>query len=179
MNTTARDQAVIDRVEADLLSGRYFTLKATSNRSVPLGRGPIASRDWANIMRAIAVYAAGGDRSAATASKLFGRINLYLTPNEVVAQVAEVLAEVVREGYWDVVAATGPDAGRPSQHQHATDLHEALRLALLMTEVELNAGWIGHAPGIGWCVDALMKREGVTALAHVYPKVAAKIAANG
>lgn len=174
--TTTRDQAVIDRVEENLLSGYYFTLIERSNKSVPLGRGPIRSRDWANIMEAIAKYAQQGDRSAATARALFGRINLYLTPNEVIAQVAGVLAEVVRKGYYDVVRATGPEPGRPSSHEHATDIREALRLALLMTEVEAAAGYIGHVPGIGWCVKALVEREGITVYEAYMPRVAKMLA---
>jgi hypothetical protein len=174
MNTTFTENevAAIARVEANLLSGYYFTLIANSNRSVPKGRAPINSRHWADIMKAVATYAAAGDRSAATAAKIFGRVNLYLTPNEVIAQVADVLGEVVREGYYDVIRATGPEPGRPSSHQHATTLHEALRLALLMTEVEMSAGYIGHVPGVGWVLRHLVERENIRVYAAYLPRVA-------
>lgn len=170
------ERAVIARVEKDLLSGRYFDLIVASNKSVPLGRGPIRSSDWAAIMKTIATYAAASDRSAATAAQIFGRINLYLTPNEVMAQVAQVLAEVVRKGYTDVWGATGPNASRPSAYEHATDLHEALRLALLMTEVEMNAGFIGHVPGMGWVLQHLVERENIQIYPWTFPALAAKIA---
>jgi hypothetical protein len=178
MNTTVTeaDQKVIARVEAELISGQYFTLAANGHRSVPLGGPPIRSGDWANIMKAVATYATWSDRAAATAAKIFGRINLYLTPNEVIAQVATVLAEVVKEGYYDVVRATGPEAGRASAHQHATDLREAIRLALLMDEVEMSAGYIGYVPGVGWVLRHLVERESVTVYAAYLPKVAKALA---
>jgi hypothetical protein len=173
---TPQQQAVIDRVESDLVSGRYFDRIAISNRSVPLGRPPIASRHWAAIMKALATYAADGDRAAATAAKVFGKVNLYLTPNEVIAQVAEVLAKVVREGYFDVIGATGPEGGRRSAHQHPTDLRQAIRLALLMVEVEMVAGYLGHLPGLGWALAHLVERENVSVSHWLYPTLAAALA---
>jgi hypothetical protein len=179
MNTTELTEGqiqAIERVEKNLLDGHYFTLIANSNRSVPLGGAPINSRHWAGIMKAVATYAASDNRAAATAHKIFGRINLYLTPNEVIAQVATVLAEVVREGYFDVIGATGPEAGRRSAHQHPTDLRAALYLALLMSEVEMNAGYIGHVPGVGWVIQHLVERENVTVYACYLPCVSEKLA---
>jgi hypothetical protein len=166
----------IERTEKNLLDGQYFTLIANGNRSVPLGGAPIASRNWAGIMKAVATYAASGDRAAATAFKIFGRINLYLTPNEVIAQVATVLGEIVREGYFDVIGATGPEASRESAHQHSTSLREAIHLALLMSEVELSAGYIGHVPGVGWALRHLVEREGITVYACYLPQVAKALA---
>ena len=178
MTTTTlnpQQRLAIGRTEENLLSGRYFDLIAASNRSVPLGGPPIASQYWAGIMQAIATYARDGDRSAATAYRLLGRINLYLTPNEVVAQVAEGLAEVVREGFFDVIGATGPGASRRSAYQYGTDLPQAIRLALLMVEVEMSAGYIGHVPQVGWALRLLVERERVSVHSAVYPKVAASL----
>jgi hypothetical protein len=172
---TPQQQKVVDRVEADLLSGRYFDLIAASNRSVPLGGPPIASQYWAGIMQAIATFARDGDRSAATAYRLFGTINLYLTPNEVVAQVATGLAKVVREGYFDTIGATGPGASRRSAYEHATDLRTAIRLALLMVEVQMSAGYLGTVPQVGWALQSLVERERVSISSAVYPKVAASL----
>jgi hypothetical protein len=167
-----QQRLAIGRTEENLLSGRYFDLIAASNRSVPLGGPPIASQHWAGIMQAIATFARDGDQSAATAVRLFGTINLYLTPNEVIAQVAAGLAKVVREGYFDVVGATGPAASRRSAYEHTTDLRTAIRLALLMVEVEMSAGYIGHVPQVGWVLRLLVKRERVSVSSAVYPKVA-------
>lgn len=177
MNTiTPADQTVIERVEGNLLSGQYFTLIANGNYSVPKGGAPITGKHWAEIMKAIATYATMGDQAAATAFKIFGRVNLYLTPNEVIAQVATVLAEVVKEGYYDVIGATGPEPGRASSHQHATTLRDAIRLALLMTEVEMSAGNIGHVPGVGWVLRHLVEREGIRVYAAYLPQVAKRLA---
>jgi hypothetical protein len=170
---TPERQAVVDRVEAGLLDGSYFARSATGNRSVPLGRGPIAGRNWAQIMQAVALFATDGDRNVATAHQILGRVNPYLTTNEVVAQVSERLAVVASKGYHDVIGATGPESGRPSSHQHPTTLRQAIILALLLIEVEHAAGNVGHVPGIGWCLRALMDREGITVPAHLFPRLAA------
>ncbi len=167
-----RDEQTMARFEADLISGLYFTRRVASNKSVPLGGPPIASRHWADIMGAIAQYAKQGDRAADVAAHLFGRINQYATPNEVVAQVADVLAAYVRNGYYDVRRATGPDPGRPSSHQHDTTLRDAIHLALLMVEVEMSAGYIGHVPGLGWCLHRLVTRENMIPNRFYLPKVA-------
>lgn len=174
---TARDDAAIARVEVDLVSGRYFRLIAASNRSAPLSGAPIASRDWANMMLAIATYARMGDRAASTAAQIFGRVHQYLTPNEVVAQVADALAEVARSGWYDVRSASGPNPGHPSSHEHPTTLRDALWLALLMTEVEMSAGNIGHVAGPGWVLQRLVARENITVHQVYLPQVAKALVA--
>lgn len=167
-----REAATIARVEADLLSGRYFRLIANSHNSVPKGGPPVTSGGWAKAMEAVAKYAQMGDRAAATAAQVFGKINLYATTNEVVAQVATRLAEVAATDYYDVIRATGPEPGRPSSHTHPTDLRSALYLALLMTEVRVVVGYHGSAPGIGWVVQHLVERENLPVYACYLPNVA-------
>lgn len=166
---TEREQAVIDRVEADLLSGRYFTLIANSHKSVPLGRGPASARGWGGAMQAIAKFAAEGDWFASVAYRTLGRVNLYLTPNEVHAQIAARFADIVAEGYTDVIGMTGPEASRPSAYEHPTTLRQAILLALLMVEVHHRSDFLGSVPGIGWCLRALMERENVPVSAHLFP----------
>lgn len=173
---TPERRAVVARVEENLLTGRHFDLVAQSARSVPLGAPPINHRDWARIMQTIANFAAASDRDAATAFALFGKINLYLTPNEVIAQVAEGLAKVVREGYFDVIGATGPGAGPRSSYQYPTTLSEAIWLSLLLVEVQMNAGYLGHVPSLGWALSSIIERENVRVPAAVFPKVAASLA---
>jgi hypothetical protein len=173
---TPERQKVVDRVEADLVSGRTFQLTANSNNSVRKGGAPIASRHFGQIVATLGKFAADSDWATAAVLPILRRINPYLMPNEVVAQVAQGLAEFTREPYRDVIGATGPEAGRPSAHLHPNTLRKGITLSLLMTEVELSAGYIGHVPGIGWCVAALMEREGMTVPAHLFPKTAAKAA---
>lgn len=179
MTTTyaADDQQVIDRVEANLLSGYYFTLIANSHNSVPKGGPPVTAEGWGAVIEALGKYARMGDRSAAAARVVVGKVNLYATANEVVAQVANALAEVAREGYYDVVRATGPEPGRPSSHQKATDLRTALSMALLMVEVTAAVGYVGHVPGVGWVVRHLVERENMTVYPMYLPRVAQMLAA--
>lgn len=160
--TTERDQKLIDRVEGELLSGRTFTLIEQSHRSVRLGGPPATSRAYGQIIETLGRFARQGDWHTAAVREAIVKVNPYVTPNEQIAQVAGVLAEFVRKGYFDVISATGPEASRPSAHQHATTLRQALLLSLLMVEVKEAADFSGSVPGVGWCVQALMEREGMT-----------------
>ena len=172
MNTTTRterEQQVIDRVEAELTSGRTFTLIEQSHRSHRLGGPPATSRAYGRIIETLGRFAREGDWHTAAVREAITRLNPYLTPNEQIAQVASVLAKFVREGYYDVIGATGPEASRPSAHQHAITLRQAILLKMLMVEVEEAADYCGSVPGLGWCVQALMEREGMTIPQHLFP----------
>lgn len=164
-----RDQKVIDRVEGELLSGRTFTLIQQSHKSVPLGGPPATSRGYGKVIEALGRFAAQGDWHTAAVRGAIVKVNPYVTPNEVVAQVAGALAEFVAKGYFDVIGATGPEASRPSAHQHAVTLRQAMLLKMLMVEVEEAIGYTGSVPGLGWCVQALMEREGMTFPEHLFP----------
>ncbi len=173
---TESEQSTIARVEADLLSGRYFHLIANGNRSVHGYASAIAARGYGGILQALGRYAAQGDREVAAVSKI--HVNPYGTTNEAIAQVASGLAKVASEGYYDVIGATGPEASRPSAHQHKTTLRVALGMALLMTEVKMVAGFSGSVPNIGWCLDALLKRENYPIYPMTYPHVAEYVKAR-
>jgi hypothetical protein len=180
-NTTLRserEQKVIDRVESELLSGRTFTLIEQAHKSVPLGGPPATSRAYGRIIEALGRFARQGDWHTAAVRGAITCLNPYLTPNEQIAQVAGALAKFVREGYYDVISATGPEASRPSAHQHAVTLRQALLLKMLTVEVEEAADFAGSVPGVGWCVTALMEREGMTLPSHLFPLHAAVLASR-
>lgn len=166
---TEQDQKVIDRVEGELLSGRTFTLIEQAHKSAPLGGPPATSRAYGRIIEALGRFARQGDWHTAAVRGAITRLNPYLTPNEQIAQIAGALAEFVRSGYYDVIGATGPEASRPSAHQHATTLRQAILLKMLMVEVEEAADYCGSVPGVGWCVQALMEREDMTFPQHLFP----------
>ena len=114
MTTTTRtesDQKVIDRVERELVSGQTFQLKANSNRSVRKGGAPIAARHYGQIVETLGRFAADGDWATAVVTSALRGLNPYLTPNEVVAQVAQALADFAREPYFD-------DRGRAQRGLH-------------------------------------------------------------
>jgi hypothetical protein len=169
---TDSEQVVIDRVEADLLSGNYFTLRERSNRSARLGGPAVSSRGFSGVMQALAKFAGDSDWATSVAAPALRSVNAYVTPNEVLAQVAASLAKSVHDGYFDVIGATGPEAGRSSAHQHKVTLRQAITLALLMVEVEHGVGYHGSVPGVGWCLAALMEREGMIVPAHLFPATA-------
>lgn len=171
MNDTIseRDQQVIDRVEGELLSGRTFALIAQSHASVRLGGPPATSRGYGKIVEALGRFARQGDWHTAAVREAITSLNPYVTPSEQIAQVAYAVGKFVREGYFDVISATGPEASRPSAHQHAITLRQAILLKMLMVEVEEAADFAGSVPGVGWCVQALMEREGMDFPAHLFP----------
>lgn len=175
---TQQDQKVIDRVEAELVSGQTFSLIARANRSARLGGPAVSAQGYGRVIEALGRFAAQGDWNVAAVRNAIVRANPYQTPNEVLAQVAEALADFVRGGYYDVIGATGPEASRPSAHQHDITLRQAILLKMLMVEVEESIGYHGSVPGLGWCVQALMERDGITFPAHLFPRHAACLAAR-
>lgn len=166
---TEADQRVIDRVEQELLSGRTFFLIWQARKSAPLGGPAINSRGYGQIIATLGRFAAQGDWHVAAVREAISALNPYVTTDEVIAQVAAALQQFVAEGYYDVIGATGPEASRPSAHQHTVTLRQALLLSMLMVEVEEAAGYSGSVPGMGWCKQALMEREQMTFPQHLFP----------
>lgn len=154
---TTADQATIDSTAADLIAGRWHARKARSQRSVMGYQPAISSRSWAAAMNALTRFAGSSDWAASVVFRTIGRVNLYSTPAEVAAQINDGLSAAARDGWHDVIGATGPEASRPSAHQHPTTLRQALLLALLSVEVEhAIGGAVSGVPGVGWAVQALL-----------------------
>lgn len=173
---TEREQSIIDRVEQELTSGKTFHLISQSYFSKPLGGPPATARGYGRIIQTLGRFAAEGDWHLAAVREAISVLNPYVTPGEQIALVARSLCNFVNEGYYDVIGATGPEAGRPSAHQHPITLRQAILLKMLMVEVEEAADSAGSVPGLGWCVRALMERENMTIPAHLLlpPHVAAE-----
>lgn len=149
-----REVAAIVRYRDDLLAGRIYGRHAASVTSV-IGYRPPATRDeYGRIVETLGVFARQSDRDAATAYRILPKLPLYGDPGQLAAGFWNVLSEVHRAGFEDVIGRTGPNAGRPSAHQHATSEAEAIRLALLGTE--LTSAMIGlERADLGWCLAAL------------------------
>lgn len=169
---TENQQKTIERVESDLLSGRYFTLIAQAARSRYGYQPPVGARYWGAAMVAISQYATWGDRPADEASQILGKVNLYGTEAQAVQQVAEIVADIVRKGWFDTFVATGPEPGRRSDHQHDTKLRDALRLALLVNEVQAALNFNQPVARLGWVLQHLIERESVIVYACYLPRVA-------
>lgn len=173
---TAGQQAGIERTEEYLLSGYYFTLIAQSAASRYGYQPPVGYSYWSAAMTAVAKYGSWSDRMAETAFQLMGKINLYGTEAQAVQKVAEILSGIVRTGWYDTIGATGPEPGRPSSHQHATKLRDALYLAALMDEVEAALNYNQPKANIGWALKHLIERENLTIHACYLPRVAKALA---
>jgi len=156
------DNKVIDRVRQEIADGTTFHYKARSHKSV-YGYKPMApSGVYQAILKALGTYA-DSDMRVDHSFRIMRKVNPYTTANEMLAQVAEVMNEIVKTGWYDTATATGPEPGRPSTHQKETTFHQSLLLELLFLEIELNLRKKGispgYVPGMGWALEAIIKQE--------------------
>lgn len=172
MTTTDRSQ-VLDRYPRDVASGRTFHYIEQSHTSADrMGYYPmVASREYGQVIATLGAAAQIGDRYAAAVADALPKVSPYFNGHQIVAGIARAFGKTVREGWYDVAAATGPEAGRPSAHQHPTDLPHAILLNLILTEVTY-ALRLGSVPGPGWAIKALVEETGVRVPAHLLPNVA-------
>jgi hypothetical protein len=176
MDTEARAARVEDYAK-DLTSGRVFILAANGHGSRYGYQPPIRHDSWARIIETIANYAKMGDQAAATARAIVGKVNLYGTEAQAMQSIANALYDVAKGGYFDVIGATGPEAGRRSAYQKEHTLREGIMMYLLLIECEaaIRSGYPngeGDRASIGWCLWDLMKRENVFPYACYLPRVA-------
>ena len=170
-----REQQVIDRVRAELISGAAFARGVTTHlaneRVQRCGPPPIRHDEWAGMMASLAAFASTSRFGADVANRIMPKINLYGTPWQAMAAINLALSEIVTEGWFDVVAATGPEPGRASSHQHALTEREVVLLALLGHELQAHvAAPLGSAPGVGWCLQAIAEEHGLFPVTrHVFP----------
>lgn len=180
MTQTAEQRAAAnaERVEEyarDLVSGEVFRKIEASQRSRRSyhGAGPLGYRAYSEMLAAVARFARESDRHADVAYRIVHDAPLYNTEAEVLAKIADVLAQVCAEGYFDVVGAASPEPGRRSDHSHPTTLRWALQLDLLWTEITTRVD-TSTSNAIGWCAQALLDREHVTVYQHTYPNIHAE-----
>ena len=150
--------AVIERVRDDLMTGRYFTLHAASQRS-RYGYHPVVSRrGWAHALGTLARMAEQSDMLAQIAVAVVGRVNLYGTDPEECAHIYEAAVAALAAQYDDVVGRSGPDGGRYNLRDYT--LAERIQLAAWLGEATrlMDAS---HAHGVGWAVAAIADAESV------------------
>lgn len=134
---------------------------------------PIDARSYGRMMQAVAVFAQQGDWHAAAARSIFGKVNLYATPVEAVAQVAAAITEFMSGGYTDVHRLTGPESGRYSQHaKQAMTEWQMVVLHLLFIEVKMGVTGLGSIASVGWALDRWMEETGVQ-VPHYFPQIRA------
>jgi hypothetical protein len=74
-------------------------------------------------------------------------------------------------GWEDVAAATGPEAGRPSDHLHELTIRDRLALLAIATECGYSLQ-LGYVPGPGWCFKRAVAEHGMSIHAAYVPNVA-------
>ena len=156
-----KDLAIIERHAEALASGQRFDWYANSHASADRMsyRAPMTARMYGRTLEVLGRFAEQGDWHASIAQRVVHRLPLYGTPPQMYAQIGRALAEAVRDGFDDVIGRTGPEAGRPSDHQHATRLDQAILLDLLLVEIAATAGGSDGVTCVGWCTKALVQRE--------------------
>ena len=82
----------------------------------------------------------------------------YLNDWQIVAGVARAFQTFLREGWADTRSATGPEAGRPSSHQHEVTLPVAIGLHLILVELEWHLN-LGKVKGVGWALADLYREN--------------------
>jgi hypothetical protein len=175
----AKDAEVTARVAEEMLRGVTFDRNAASNRSADRlnYRHMVSAEKYGNVLVVLGNVARMGDYYAEAAMRATRKISLYLNDWQLVAGVAEAFAEFVREGWNDTRRATGPESGRPSDHQHATTMRQAITLSLVLVEVEHQLQ-LGYVAGVGWVVARLVREHDIRVNACYLPKVAEQLTAS-
>lgn len=155
---TERDSRVIERVRAELLSGRKFSLVVASERSRYGYQPPLNRSGYAHCIQTLGRMAAVSDKLAQVATRCIKSINLYGTDGEERAHVYAAAAEALASGYDDVIGRAGPDAGRYRDHQHEFTLYDRVQISYWLNEA--TEKWQSGVPGVGWAIAALAEEVG-------------------
>lgn len=144
-----------EKIESNLV----FANAATSHRSRIGYMPPVSPRQYGLVIEKLGLMAQTGDKMAFLASQIIPKINLYGDRKQICVSVYTAMFSVFSSEFYDVVRATGPEAGRPSSHTHAWTLSNKI-LALGWANMIL-AGLTDSSSGHGWALSDLAKREGV------------------
>lgn len=173
MNTTPITTAVPQDYREAVRSGLAFHRIAASNLSADrMNYAPMMSAgQYGSIVAALGRAAGMGDLYASAVADALRSVSPYLNGWQAAAGIATAFAEFQRKGWYDAATATGPDAGRPSSHQHALTDAQVVVLHLVHSEA-IRGLHLGTAHGIGWALRALVAEVNLGSL-HVYlPRVA-------
>lgn len=153
------DVRIINRYIAELVSGQAFALCAASDRSRRGYQPPLRRHSYSHAVGVLAQMADRSDALAQVARACIGAINLYGTDGEESAHVYEAAMRCIQHGYDDVIGRAGPEAGRPSSHHRAFTLNECVLIDVWLHAA--TAPWDTGVPGIGWCLDAVIRALGL------------------
>jgi hypothetical protein len=167
-----------ERFTADLFSGRTFHFAEQSNRSADRMsyRPMLPHADYGQVIITLGKAASMSRLFTYAVARALPKVSPFFTAPQVLAGIAQAFGDVVREGWTDVAAATGPEAGRASDHNHKLTEREIIFLNLVYKEVEYAFNGLGHLPGPGWVLAELVQERGINVPVHFLPNVAKALA---
>jgi hypothetical protein len=121
--------------------------------------------DYGKMVAALGMAAQMGDFYAAACSEAVQKVSPYFNTFQNKAAVARAFSTFITKGWYDVATATGPEASRPSAHQHEVTLKQAVMLNLIYREVT-------GENGLGWALRRLVQEENVRPWAMYLPNMA-------
>lgn len=154
----ARREAQITEYGEDLLSGQVFQRAARGKRSYIGYRPPTGHRQYAEALKVLAAGAALNDRQATLVREVIGRLALHGIAGDALGKLYEVAAEAIARPYFDTINAASPEPGRRSDNERPYTLADVATFAVTLHEA---AAKLEPDIGIGWCLDAILKREQV------------------
>jgi len=154
-------EEIIERIKADLQSGRYFALGEMSARSHRGYEPCLSRRDWANVVEVVARMAKESDPLAQVASAVLRHLNLYGTPSQLEAAISAGALEAIKAQYDDVIARSGPEPPNSRFWKRPFSLDECIAIACWVQAAldTFNSG--RGVPGRGWAHDEIAKSGGI------------------
>lgn len=153
--TTRTDEqlAIIERLRGEYLDGTVFHRYANSEQSV-IGYEPAAPEAMhRRFLLALARYAQQGREQTHLALAI--RVSpIGRTPSQLAASIWRQAARAIEQGWDDVIARSGPEPGRYSDHQHRYSLYAILQFERFVKEDALQ-----HRHGLGWAAQDLWDEE--------------------
>ncbi len=162
MSTTAheitdRENAIIDEYRVKLETGQAFALAASAARSRRGYEPPISRRDFRHVMATLAKMAGESDELAQLATAIMHKVNLYGTPSQVQARLYDAALEALNKGYTDVINLSSPEPGRYSDNKRDFSIHTRVTLMAFLSIAKQPLE--RSAPGLGWCLAELCRRQ--------------------
>lgn len=158
---TEGEQKQVDGVAENLMSGRGFSLVAQSARSIIGYQPPLGFHKQAKVLRILAAGASISDRQATLFEQVIrDHPAAALTPGDAVAKLYDSASYSVKGDFFDLMRASSPEPGRPSDQHSPWTLSDILKFSYILSHAKA-AMLPGESPGVGWCEAALLGREGV------------------
>lgn len=158
--------------EAAVFSPLALYRISSSNRSADqMNYAPmVTASQFGAVVVSLGKIAQMGDFYADAANRAIRKVSPFLNGWQIMAGIADAFAEM-HKGWHDTRSATGPEAGRPSSHEHDITETQAILLVAAVSEVGHNLQ-LGTLPGIGWALRAMIEERKINVYQINMPNVA-------